>query len=244
MRGNLAFRQGLPHKNCSRGIRKIRMIDYAAARRMMVDGQVRTNDVTDLRLQAAMLDVPREMFVPPARRSIAYLDVDVPFDGTAVPRALLKPMLFAKLAHAAEIAATDKVLDVGCATGYGAAVLARLGERVVALEQDAGLGTLARRALADCGVDNAIVATGELTAGWPAEAPYDVILIEGAIEVAPEALLRQLSDGGRLIAVVGSRPMGKATRYRSDAGHITVQPLFDAAAPLLPGFAKATEFVF
>ncbi len=220
------------------------MIDYALARRMMVDGQVRTNDVTDLRLLGAMQDVAREIFVPPLRRSMAYLDVDMPLDGTAPPRALLKPMLFAKLAHAAEIAQTDKVLDVGCATGYGAAVLARLAERVVALEQDAGLGTLARRALADCGVDNAIVETAELTAGWPAEAPYDVILIEGAVEVAPVALLRQLGDGGRLIAVVGSRPLGKATRYRSDAGHITIQPLFDAAAPLLPGFAKAAEFVF
>lgn len=220
------------------------MIDYASARRMMVDGQVRTNDVTDLRLQGAMLDVPRETFVPPARRPIAYLDVDVPFDGTVGPRALIKPMLFAKLAQAAEIAATDKVLDAGCTSGYGAAVLARLAERVVALEQDAGLATLARRALADCGVDNAVVVTGELTAGWPEDTPYDVILLEGAIDVVPEALLRQLGDGGRLIAVVGSRPMGKAMRYRSHAGHITAQSLFDAAAPLLPGFAKPAEFVF
>jgi protein-L-isoaspartate(D-aspartate) O-methyltransferase len=242
MRPHLAFRMSLPQNDRSDAIRDIDMTDYAAARRMMVDGQVRTADVTDLRLLAAMLDVPREPFVPPVRRAIAYLDVDISLGDMG--RALLKPMLIAKLVQAAEITETDRVLDVGCTTGYGAAVMARLAGRVVALEEDSALAKLGRRALADSGVANAVAVSGALTAGWPAEAPYDVILVEGAIDVVPEDLLRQLDDGGRLVAIVGSRPMGKVMRYRSDAGHITAQPLFDAAAPLLPGFAKPAEFVF
>ena len=209
------------------------MVDYAQARRMMVDGQVRTADVTDLRIIAAMLDVPRERFAP-GREAIAYLDVDLPVGGG---RAILKPMVFAKLLQAAGIGPDDKVLDVGCATGYSAAVLARLAGHVTALDEKTEQAMLA-------GMPNVTVVAGALNAGWEKDAPYDVIIIEGAVEVVPQALFGQLKEGGRLLAVVGAVPMGKATIYRASGGHVTAQPLFDAAASALPGFAKPPAFVF
>jgi protein-L-isoaspartate(D-aspartate) O-methyltransferase len=211
------------------------MVDYAQARRMMVDGQVRTADVTDLRIIAALLEVPRERFAP-GREAIAYLDVDLPVPGG---RALLKPMVFAKLLQAAEVGPDDMVLDVGCATGYSAAVLARLAGHVVTLDDD----TQAAQAML-VGATNVSVVSGALNAGWEKEAPYDVIMMEGAVEVVPGTLFSQLRDGGRLLAVVGAMPMGKATIYRASGGHVTAQPLFDAAAPALPGFAKPPAFVF
>ena len=217
------------------------MVDYAQARRTMVECQVRPSDVTDLRIIAALLDVPRERFVVPSRRAIAYLDLDLLVaDGS--PRALLKPMVFAKLLQAAEISETDRVLDVGCATGYSSAVLAQLAGHVVALEEDSTLAHGATENLAALGV--VAVAGGPLNAGWQQDAPYDVILLEGASEVRPDALLTQLKEGGRLVAVIGSAPLGKATLYRKVSGHITALPLFETVAPLLPGFAKTPAFVF
>src|SRR5215467_14583328 len=151
------------------------MTDFAAARRNMVEGQVRTADVTDLRILSAMLDIPRENFVPPSAAGLAYLDLDLPL-GEGGSRRLLKPMVLAKLIHAADIKPGDRVLDVGCATGYGAAVLARMASQVVALEQDTGLVQAARSALGDC--PNVTVVSGPLPAGWPKNAPYDVVLLE------------------------------------------------------------------
>lgn len=219
------------------------MVDYAQARRNMVDNQVRPSDVTDLRLIDAMLDVARECFVPEARRAIAYLDIDVPVtDGAA--RALLKPMVFARLVQAADLGENDRVLDVGCATGYSAAVLGKLAGNVVALDEDPALCRSAADNLAALGA-HVSVASGPLAAGWPDTAPYDAIIIEGAAEVVPQALLAQLKEGGRLVAVLGRGPMGKATIYRkAAAGRVSAQPLFDASAPLLPGFAKPAVFVF
>ena len=217
------------------------MADYAQARRVMVDRQVRTADVTDLRIISALLEVPREVFVPAARRAIAYLDLDVPVNESG--RALLKPMVFAKLLQAAGIGETDRVLDVGCATGYSAGVLAKLAGDVVALE-DAALARGAGETLAQIGAKNLSVVSGALAAGWAERAPYDVIVLEGAAEVVPDSLLSQLKDGGRLVAVVGFGPMGKATLYRRAGGHATAQPVFDAAAPPLPGFIKPAAFVF
>jgi protein-L-isoaspartate(D-aspartate) O-methyltransferase len=217
------------------------MVDFAQARRTMVDGQVRTADVTDLRLLRAMQEVPRELFVPAPRRAIAYLDRDVPVSSA---RALLKPMVLGKLLQAAAIMPTDRVLDVGTATGYSSAVLGRLAALVIALEEDEQLAASARETLASVGAATVAVATGPLTDGWAAEAPYDVIMLQGASEVAPDSLLAQLADGGRLLAVVGSGPLGKAVIYRKAGSHATAQPLFDAAAPLLPGFAQAPAFVF
>jgi protein-L-isoaspartate(D-aspartate) O-methyltransferase len=217
------------------------MVDYVQARQAMVDRQVRPHDVTDLGIIAALLEVPRERFFPPAQRALAYLDAEVPVAGT---RALFKPMVFAKLLQAAAIAQREHVLDVGCASGYSSAVLGKLAGSVVALEQDPALVRMARETLDELGAGNVSVATGPLTAGSPQSAPYDAILIEGAIEVVPDALIAQLKDGGRLVTVTGSVPMGKATLYRKVGGHVTAVPLFDAAAPLLPGFAKPAAFVF
>jgi protein-L-isoaspartate(D-aspartate) O-methyltransferase len=224
------------------------MTDFAAARRMMVDGQVRTSDVTDLRLQAAMLELPREIFVPQSKAALAYLDRDVPvvdsMQGGGTGRRLLKPMVLAKLIHAAEIGAGDRMLDVGCATGYSTAVLARLAHTVVALEEDASLARMAAENLRSVGCTNATVVTGPLTEGWNAEAPYDAILVNGSSDIAPAKLLSQLKDGGRLVCVQGRAPASKAMIYRSAGGAVSGRPIFDAVAPLLPGFAEPPAFVF
>jgi protein-L-isoaspartate(D-aspartate) O-methyltransferase len=217
------------------------MTDFAAARRNMVDGQVRTADVTDLRIIAAMREVPREQFVAPALAGLAYLDLDVPVGADAHgARRLIKPMVLAKLIQAADLAATDRVLDVGCATGYGAAVLARIAGHVVALEQDAGL--VKAEALAGC--PNLTLAAGPLAEGFPQGGPYDAILLEGATELAPQALFRQLKDGGRLVCVLGAGPGAKAMLYRRSGEEVGGRPIFDAAAPVLPGFVKPPVFAF
>jgi protein-L-isoaspartate(D-aspartate) O-methyltransferase len=215
------------------------MTDFAAARRHMVDGQIRTTDVTDLRVISAMLEVPRERFMPPASTALAYLDLDVPVGGS---RRLLKPMVLAKLIQAAELEATDRVLDVGCATGYTAAVLARIASRVVALEQEAGLAKAASDSLS--GQPNVDVVSGALAAGWAQGAPYDVVVVEGATEVAPQALCHQLKDGGRLVCVLGSGPGSKAMLYTRSDGEAAGRAIFDASATLLPGFAKIPAFAF
>jgi len=222
------------------------MIDYVAARRMMVDGQVRTSDVTDPRLIAAMLEIPRERFVPQAQAGLAYVDLDVPVLGAeeGATRRLLKPMVLAKLMQAAEIGEDDQVLDVGCASGYSSAVLARLARSVIALEQDPLLARLAGENLRAIGASNATVVTGPLPQGWPAGAPYDVIFLNGATEIVPKVLLRQLKDGGRLVGVLGRVPMGKAMLYRAVGQDVSGRPIFDAGAPLLPGFAAPPAFVF
>jgi protein-L-isoaspartate(D-aspartate) O-methyltransferase len=219
------------------------MTDFAAARRNMVDCQVRTADVTDLRIIAAMLEIPRERFVASAVADLAYLDRDVPVGTPAnAGRCLIKPMVLAKLVQAAEIGATDRVLDVGCGSGYAAALLARLAGRVIALEQDPPLAEMARNTLSD--QSNVEVATGALAAGWPQAAPYDAIILEGAAEVVPEGLLAQLNDGGRLVCVLGAGPGAKATLFRRSGKEFGSRHLFDTAAPVLPGFVKPPEFAF
>ncbi len=217
------------------------MIDFVAARRNMVDGQVRTADVTDLRILSAMLEIPRENFVPPGAAGLAYLDLDLAVGG-AGSRRLLKPMVLAKLIHAADIASSDRVLDVGCGTGYAAAVLAHFASQVVALDQDAGLVQAARSALA--GQPNVTVVNGPLTGGWPQGAPYDVILLEGATEIAPQAFLSQLKDGGRLVCILGGGPSAKAMLYGRSGEELGGRPIFDANATVLPGFAKVPAFAF
>jgi protein-L-isoaspartate(D-aspartate) O-methyltransferase len=215
------------------------MTDFAAARRNMVDGQIRTQDVTDLRIIGAMLDIPRERFVPAEKAALAYLDLDVPLSDAAGARRLLKPMVLAKLIQAAGVTEQDRVLDIACGTGYSSALLSHLAGEVTALEDDAALARQADKNL----MGRVKVATGPLTAGWAAGGPYDVILLNGASEIVPRSLFSQLKDRGRLVCVVGASP-GKATLYLRSESEVAERPLFDAAAPLLPGFAKAPAFVF
>jgi protein-L-isoaspartate(D-aspartate) O-methyltransferase len=219
------------------------MIDFTAARRMMVDGQVRTADVTDLRLIAAMSELPRERFVPPNKAVLSYLDLDLPAgEGAGTVRCLLKPMVLAKLIQLAEIAGTDRVLDVGCATGYSSALVAQLAGSVVALEEAPAPARMAEANLAE--FPNVKVVVGPLLLGWPVAGPYDIILMQGATEVVPDTLLRQLKDGGRLVCVFGRGPQRKAMLYRKADGEVSGRPMFDAAAPVLPGFKRAPAFVF
>jgi protein-L-isoaspartate(D-aspartate) O-methyltransferase len=221
------------------------MIDFAAARRMMVDGQVRTSDVTDLRIITAMLELPRERFVPETSADLAYLDLDAPVAAGGEPtRRLLKPMVLAKMVQAAAVKPDDHVLDVGCATGYSSALLGRLARSVIALEEDEELARCADENLKAIGSGNVAVVAGPLTQGCQLKSPYDVIFLNGATEVVPHALCRQLKNGGRLVAVVGSAPTARAMIYRSVEDDISGWPIFDAAASLLPGFAAVPAFVF
>lgn len=223
------------------------MEDFSAARTKMVDSQLRTENVTDFEVLAAMAAVPRERFVPAGQGGLAYVDRDVPITPKGAEggsRYLMEPAPFARLLQAAEVAKTDIVLDVGCGTGYSAAVLARLADSVVALESDAALAASASETLTDLGVANAAVVSGPLEEGYPSEGPFDVIVVEGAVEVVPDALFAQLKDGGRLVAVVGYGRAASARVYRKSAGEIGSYDAFDAAIMPLPGFRKPQAFVF
>jgi protein-L-isoaspartate(D-aspartate) O-methyltransferase len=217
------------------------MFDATTARRLMVDGQIRTADVTDAALLDAMLTVPREQFLPPALAPLAYLDADIP---VGKGRALLRPMVLAKLIQGAPLSAGARILDVGCATGYSAAILARLCASVVALEEDGDLAAAAKTALVAVGATNVEVVVGALAAGWRAGAPYDGILLNGAAEVVPEVLGDQLKPEGWLIGVGGRPPACKGMVYRVSEGCLVGRPIFDAAAILLPGFRAPPSFVF
>ncbi|HEY7247362.1 MAG TPA: protein-L-isoaspartate O-methyltransferase [Xanthobacteraceae bacterium] len=222
------------------------MTDFTAARRSMVDGQVRTSDVTDLRLIAALLEVPREHFVPRADAALAYLDRDIPLraPGVSPGRYLLKPMVLAKMVQAANVRATDHVLDVGCTTGYSAALLGRLAGSVVALEEDPALAAAATENLKQLGSGKVEAVKGPLAQGFAPRAPYDLVFLDGASEIEPRSLFAQLRDQGRLVAVVGRPPAARAMLYRSVGADVSGWPVFDAAAPVLPGFAAPVEFVF
>jgi len=219
----------------------VAMIDFATARRMMVDCQLRPSEVTDPNVITAILEVPRERFVPPALANLAYLDRDVAVDGE---RVMLKPMVLARLIQALELGPDARVLDVACGTGYAAAILARLGHTVVALDDDPPRAKRCGALLGELGTTNVSMVCGPLEAGWPALAPYDAILVNGAFEVEPRNLFQQLKDGGRLAGILGGAPVGKAMIYRKDRGEIGGRALFDAAAPLLPAFVPAPAFVF
>jgi protein-L-isoaspartate(D-aspartate) O-methyltransferase len=207
----------------------------------MVDAQVRTNDVTDPRIHAAMRDIPRERFVPQSRRAMAYADAVVE---VASQRYLLDPRTFSKLLQLVEIRTSDLVLDVGCTTGYSSAVFARLARSVVALEQDVDLVRVAVEALASVGASSATVVQGQLAAGFKERAPYDVIFINGGIQEPPAALLGQVAEGGRLVAIVQTGAQGHAELYVKQHGRVGARSGFDATVPLLAGFKKAVGFVF
>jgi protein-L-isoaspartate(D-aspartate) O-methyltransferase len=210
-------------------------------RRNMVEAQIRANDVTDPRIQAAMAAVPRERFVPPAKRALAYADIPVE---VAPDRYLLDPRTLAKLLELADLRATDNVLDVGSATGYSAAVIAHLAKSVFALEQDAELARSASELLSALGNRNVEVIRGALPEGYRLRAPFDAILLNGAVPEPPEALLEQLADGGRLVAVVANGEVSKAQLFVRDQGRIGCRSGFDANVPMLVGFSKSVGFVF
>ena len=222
------------------------MTDFAAQRKSMVDSQVRPSDVTDRRIPRAMLEVPRELFVPDALRPIAYMDENLRVgdgEGGGGGRYLLAPRVFAKLLQHLEIGDGDAVLDIGGATGYSAAILARLSPRVVELESDPVLAERAYALLAEAAATVRHF-TGPLAEGVAGEGPYDAILVNGAIPDAPRALLDQLKDGGRLAAIRLERGVGRAMLWRRYGTRFDQRALFDAGAPPLPGFERRAEFVF
>jgi protein-L-isoaspartate(D-aspartate) O-methyltransferase len=203
--------------------------------------------VTDHAILAVLGEVPRELFVPPAMRSLAYIDHDIQIQEGAAgspPRYLMEAAPFARMVQAAAIQPTDIVLDVGCGAGYSAAVLSRLADSVVALESDPGLAARASETLMELGIDNVAVVSGPLEAGYPDEGPYDAILLGGAVEVVPEALLSQLREGGRLVAVVGYGRAAPALVYTRSNGDWGRHAEFDAEVKPLPGFRKPMAFVF
>jgi protein-L-isoaspartate(D-aspartate) O-methyltransferase len=223
------------------------MENFADARKRMVDSQLRTENVTDHAVLAAMGEVPREAFLPPHLRPLAYLDRDIRLKeatDAGPARYLMQAAPLARLIQLADLAPTDRVLVVGCGTGYSAAVLARLVHSVVALEADPALSAQAQRALSELGIANVEVVVGPLDGGYPSGGPYGVILVDGAVETVPSGLLDQLRDDGRLVAVVGYGRTGTATLFAMNDRKIGSRPAFDASVPPLPGFRKPEVFVF
>jgi protein-L-isoaspartate(D-aspartate) O-methyltransferase len=220
------------------------MIDFTAARLNMVESQIRVNAVTDQAVLEAFLAVPRERFVPPPVQRIAYVDERLALGGG---RWLLPPMVLARLIQLAEIGKDDIVLDIGCGTGYAAAVLARLARQVIAIDSDRPLVELAVARLRELGAGNVLAVEAPLAEGYPTRAPYDAILIEGGAACVPEAVGRQLAEGGRLVTIMGEEGngVGHAVLMSKSAGVLSRRPpVFDATAPLLPGFERAPSFQF
>jgi protein-L-isoaspartate(D-aspartate) O-methyltransferase len=217
------------------------MPDYAAQRSNMVASQVLANGVTEARLLDALGRVPREGFVPAAKRSVAYVDAPIEL---AHRRWLLEPRTFAKMLQLAEIGASDSVLDVGCTTGYSTAVIAGVAARVVGLEQDADFVRVSEENLRQLGIHNATIAQGLLADGFRSAAPFDAIIVNGAIETHPGKLLAQLAEGGRLVAVVQNGAAGQAAIYLNEKGRVGRRFAFDAWAPVLNGFRQSAGFVF
>jgi len=208
----------------------------------MVKSQIQPNQVTDPDVLAAMAELPREAFLPKALQGVAYVDEDLPIGNG---RHMMEPRVLARLMQAATVQATDVVLVIGCTTGYSAAVLSRLASAVVAIEADAKLVQAATDTLNELGVDTALVLQGDLRAGCPKQAPFDVILFDGAVCEIPDALADQLADGGRLVVVVReNRAIGKAVQIVRKGDVVARRELFDATVPWLPGFEPAAGFVF
>src|SRR3546814_16501024 len=217
----------------------LEMTDFAAARLNMVESQIRPNRVTDPRLVAAFETVAREAFVGEARRGISYIDEDLE---VAPGRYLMEPMVLGRLLQAAAPQPGDMALDVGCATGYSTAVLAQLVQTVVGLECDRTLMDSDNRTLNALDVDNAVVVEGLLENGYQKQAPYDVIVFQGAVCAVPEAIKRQLGEGGRLVAVViDGGGIGRGTLLPRTGDNVSSRPLLDAAPPALPGLARGSE---
>lgn len=212
----------------------------------MVDGQLRTTDVNRIPILEAFLSVPREAFVPARLRPLAYIDEDLDITGPASSerRYLMEPSPFAKMLQLADITPADVVLDVGAATGYSAAILSLIAGSVIALESDAELADGATARLAEFGYDNVAVVQGPLREGYASEAPYDVIVLEGAVDEVSQALFDQMKDGGRLVAVEGHGNAGVARLYVKQGNVVSGRRGFNAAVRPLPGFQKEPVFEF
>lgn len=217
------------------------MSDTANARQHMIDGQLRPNEVNDEVIIEAIASVCRERFVPKNLSGVAYHDDDIQ---VAPGRSLMKPMVFARMIDAVNVKETDLVLDVGCATGYSSAVLGRLAEAVVALEEDSNLVEAATDILAAESCDNVAVVTGSLVEGLAAQGPYDLIFINGMIDQLPDTLVDQIAEGGRLICVLNDNGIGKATYVTCESGIVGKRVLFDANIPAFDAFKKKEKFVF
>lgn len=217
-------------------------MDFNTARRHMVESQVRTNDVTNLRLQSAMETIPREIFLPPELRDQAYVEREASY---ASGRWLLTARDFAKLVDIADPQPGDLVLNTVCGSGYSTAVLARLSEMVVSLESDETLAATAQENLTELGISNAAVITGDPFKGAPEQGPYDVIFIGGAVERKPESLLAQLKDGGRLATILREDGVSNGVLYQRSGDVFSCTEKFTAATKsILPGFERPKEFVF
>ena len=217
--------------------------DFAQARDHMVDGQVRPNKVIDPRIIRSMRSLPRERFLPPHLSSLAYADEDVPLPRG---RALMEPMVIARLTQLARVRDGERVLVVGAGAGYGSAILAACGGQVTALEDDEALLAIARAVLPGLAPGVRIQA-GPLPAGWPAGAPWDVVMIEGAVRAIPDSLGQQVRPGGRLVAVLAERAgagHGVLAEHAGAGGVLRAHPVFDCATPLLPAFAARPAFQF
>lgn len=218
------------------------MVDFAVLRQNMVKAQLRTNEVTEPRLLEAMEEIPREIFVPERSQAVAYVDEDIEI---GLGRYLMEPMVLARLLQAAEVTPRNAALDIGCATGYSSAVLARLAGAVVAVESEPELAARADELLTGLGADNVAVVRGALEAGYAKQAPYDVILLGGAVPELPQTIIDQLAEGGRLLAVMRAPgEVGRATLTMRRRGAVSSRTLFDAAVPPLPGFERRPRFVF
>lgn len=218
------------------------MQDFGIARGNMIESQVRPSGVTDARIIAAMADVPREEFAPQERRAIAYMDDDLPVgrDVNGRPRYLLEPMALARLLQLANIRPEHRVLDIAGATGYSAAVLARLARHVTAVEEDATLADAAKRTLGQLGVDNVTVVHGPHPAGHKAGAPYDVIVVNGRLPDIPHGLLEQLVDDGKLVLALGKAETAPATVVVRNGKAVSHRRWFDLSVPEVPGFPVTT----
>ena len=215
------------------------MSEFASRRMMMVDTQVRPSDVTKYPIIEAMLSVPREEFVPAGLREVAYAGEHVELTSG---RVVLDARTLAKMLDALDIRSDEMVLDLGCGLGYSTAVIARMAEAVVAVEEDEALAAEASRALAAQGADNAAVVTGPLASGAAKHGPYDVITLQGGVAAIPEAILAQLKDGGRIAAVFMDGALGTAKIGYKEGGRVTWRFAFNATAPVLPGFAARQGF--
>ncbi len=216
-------------------------MDLARARDIMVESQVRTADVTDTRILRAMRSLPRERFAPAQKRSLAYADLELePSPG----RTLLRPRDLAKLVQEIKPQAHERALEVAGATGYGAAVLAACCKEVITLDPDPDLSFAAQAALESCGLANVKTVSTAAIDGWKDEAPYDVIMLNGAAEIVPEAWLEQLAPGGRLGVIVRQGPAGAARIYTRAEGATAYRTAFDAFPPIAPGLQRPPSFAF